>query len=83
MCYLPWQWWKLVERGRVGRLVEKVNKDPLTETPVEDQVAGLARFMGSHSKYFDSCAIRLILGRVGHGILQKVWLFCGYFRSCG
>jgi len=75
MCYLPWQWWKLVERGRVGRLVEKVNKDPLTETPVEEQVAGLARFLGSHSKYFDSCAIKLLLGQSLCLILTIVQLY--------
>jgi len=75
LCYLPWQWWKQVERGRVGRLVEKINRDPLTETPVEDQVAGLARFLSSNSKYFDSCAIRLLMCQATCLILTIIQLY--------
>merc|ERR1719154_590561 len=24
LCFLPWSWWKSVERGRLARLVEKI-----------------------------------------------------------
>ena len=39
ICYTPWVYWKAVERGRVGKLVEKVSKDPLTEKPLREQVS--------------------------------------------
>ena len=38
LCYAPWRYWKSVERGRIGKLVEKVSKDPLTEKPLTEQV---------------------------------------------
>ena len=63
ICYIPWGWWKSVERGRVGRLVEKINKDPLTETPVSEQVSGLANFLANNSKWYDSSALRLLLSQ--------------------
>ena len=38
VCYLPYAAWKSIEGGRVGKLLAKVSQDPLTETPVSDQV---------------------------------------------
>ena len=38
VCYLPWGIWKGVEGGRVGKLLAEVSQDPLTETPLSDQV---------------------------------------------
>ena len=38
ICYLPWAVWKGIEGGRVGKLLAKVSQDPLTETPLSDQV---------------------------------------------
>ena len=37
-CYIPWAVWKSVEGGTVGKLLAKVSQDPLTETPLSDQV---------------------------------------------
>ena len=61
MCYLPWAWWKGAERGKVASLLVKVSKDPLTETPLVDQVAGLGNFLSNNSRWFDSCAVNLLL----------------------
>ena len=36
--YLPWVAWKAMEGGRVTRLLAKVSRELLTETPVEEQV---------------------------------------------
>ena len=60
VCYFPWALWKKMEHGRVGKLVEKISKDPLTEVPLADQVAGLATFMASHSGWYNSCAFCLL-----------------------
>jgi len=61
VCYLPYAAWKRIEGGRVGKLLAKVSQDPLTETPVSDQVASVSEFMISHSGWFNSCAIKLLL----------------------
>jgi len=61
ICYLPWAWWKQTERGKVASLLVKVSKDPLTETPLVDQVAGLGNFLSNNSRWFDSCAVNLLL----------------------
>jgi len=60
-CYLPWGVWKAVEGGKVGKLLAKVSQDPLTETPLSDQVAGLGDFILSHSGWFNSSALKLLL----------------------
>ena len=36
--YGPWAAWKSAEGGRVGELLGGLVRDPLTETPVEEQV---------------------------------------------
>ena len=38
LFYLPWGLWKKVEGGKVAKLLAKVSQDPLTETPVIEQV---------------------------------------------
>ena len=63
ICYLPWAWWKSVERGRVAKLIEKVNKDPLTEVPVAEQVSGLVSFISNNRKWYDYCAGRLLVAQ--------------------
>jgi len=63
ICYLPWAWWKDVERGRVAKLVEKISKDPLTETPLGDQVVELGNFLSNNSRWFDSCAVNLLMSQ--------------------
>ena len=52
-----------MERGRIAKLVEKISKDPLTETPLADQVAGLGNFLSNNSRWFDSCAVTLLLSQ--------------------
>ena len=44
-------------------MVEKISKDPLTETPLVDQVAGLGNFLTNNSRWFDSCAVKLLLSQ--------------------
>ena len=39
VCYLPLHLWKGMEGGRVGKLLAKISEDPLTETPVTEQVS--------------------------------------------
>jgi len=60
LCYLPWGVWKGIEGGKTGKLLAKVSEDPLTETPLKDQVAGLGDFLLSHSGWFNSCALKLL-----------------------
>ena len=63
ICYSPWVYWKGVERGRISKLVEKVSKDPLTETPIKDQIGGLGEFLINHAGWFNNCAFKLILAQ--------------------
>merc|ERR1712126_482567 len=44
-------------------LVEKISKDPLTETPLVDQVSGLGNFLTNNSRWFDSCAVTHLLSQ--------------------
>jgi len=64
ICYLPWAVWKGIEGGRVGKLLVKVSQDPLTETPLSEQVASLGNFLHSHRGWFNSCALKLLLCQV-------------------
>lgn len=63
ICYSPWVYWKGVERGRVSKLVEQVSRDPLTETPVKDQIRGLGEFLINNSGWFNTCAFKLVLAQ--------------------
>jgi len=60
LFYLPWGLWKMVEGGKVGKLLAKVSRDPLTETPVTEQVASLGDFLLSHGGWFNSSAVKLL-----------------------
>ena len=60
ICYIPWSCWKHEERGRIAKLIEKVNKDPLTEVPVAEQVTGLAAFIANNARWFDTLALKLL-----------------------
>jgi len=64
ICYLPWAVWKGIEGGRVGKLLVKVSQDPLTETPLSEQVASLGNFLHCHGGWFNSCALKLLLCQV-------------------
>merc|ERR1712112_208649 len=64
-CYAPWMAWKTAEGGRIGKLLVKVSEDPLTETPVEDQVSTLGDFILSHRGWFNSTALKLLLCQAG------------------
>jgi len=61
VCYLPMHLWKGMEGGRVGKLLAKISEDPLTETPVTEQVSSLARFLLTHGGWFNRSAIKLLL----------------------
>ena len=37
-CYLPWGIWKAVEDGKVAQLVKEISTDPLSTTPLPEQV---------------------------------------------
>jgi len=65
VCYMPYAAWKRIEGGRVGKLLAKVSQDPLTETPVAEQVASLGKFLLSHSGWFNCCALKFLLCQVG------------------
>jgi len=61
IAYIPWAWWKSAEGNKISKLTASVNKDPLTEVPLEDQVHGLGNFFVNHPKWFDSCALKLLV----------------------
>lgn len=61
VAYIPWAWWKSAEGNRISKLTASINKDPLTEVPLEDQVNGLGNFFIRHPKWFDSCALKLLV----------------------
>ena len=63
-CYAPWAAWKTAEGGMVSKLLDKVSKDPLTETPVEEQVANLGDFLLTHRGWFNATAVKLLLCQV-------------------
>jgi len=63
--YLPWAAWKAMEGGRVTRLLAKVSRELLTETPVEEQVGPLSDFLLSHRGWFNGAALKLLLCQAG------------------
>jgi len=60
-CYLPWALWKVAEGGKLAKLLAKVSDDPLTETPVEDQMSTLGDFILCHRGWFNATALKLLL----------------------
>jgi len=60
-CYLPWYFWKKSEGGMIGQLLTGLSSDPLTETPVDDQVATLGDFLLTHRGWFNITAFKLLL----------------------
>jgi len=60
-CYLPWYFWKKTEGGKVGKLLTGLSSDPLTDTPVDDQVASLGDFLLLNRGCFDTAAFKLLL----------------------
>jgi len=64
MFYLPWGVWKAVEGGKVSKLLAKLSQDPLTETPVVDQVATLGDFLLINGGWFNSKALKLLVSQV-------------------
>jgi len=75
MFYLPWGVWKAVEGGKVGKLLAKVSQDPLTETPVVEQVATLGDFLLTNCGWFNSNALKLLISQVCCLILTLVQMF--------
>ena len=75
ICYSPWVYWKGVERGRVSKLVEKVSKDPLTETPVREQITGLGEFLINNAGWFNSCAFKMVLAQLLCLVLSMTQLY--------
>ena len=61
IAYIPWAWWKSAEGNKISKLTASINKDPLTEVPLEDQVHGLGNFLVNHPKWFDSSALKLLV----------------------
>jgi len=59
LSYFPWQMWKGVEGGKVGKLLSNVSQDPLTEITLSEQIISLSEFLISHRGWFDSCARKL------------------------
>ena len=47
---------------RISKLVEKVSKDPLTETPIKDQISGLGKFIINNPGYFNTIAYVRVVG---------------------
>ena len=88
-CYTPWGAWKRAEDGRVGRLLARVSQDPLTETPVEEQVASLGAFLLSHPSWYSATALKLLLCQAAcllnclAQLLAMDLLFGGQFLSLG
>jgi len=64
LAYSPYHIWKVVEGGRVGRLLVKVSNDLLTETSVSDQVDGLGKFIAQHKGWFNGCSVKLLVCQV-------------------
>jgi len=61
LCYLPWYFWKKTEGGMIGKLLAGLSSDPLTEAPVDDQVATLGDFLLTHRGWFNTTALKLLL----------------------
>jgi len=60
-CYLPWYFWKKTEGGMITKLLAGLSTDPLTDTPVDDQVASLGDFLITHKGWFNTTALKLLL----------------------
>jgi hypothetical protein len=75
--YLPYRIWKHLEGGKLAKILVKVSRDPLAETPLAEQVEGVARFFCAHPGWYNSLARILLLCEIGqllNVILQMYFL---------
>jgi len=52
LCFLPGCLWTYFEGGKLSKLLAKISRDPLIETPLEEQVEGLSNFLASNPKWY-------------------------------
>jgi len=74
-CYLPWGVWKAVEGGKVAQLVKEISTDPLSTTPLPEQVKSLGDFLHDHSGWFNWAAVKLLLGQVSCLVLTVTQMY--------
>jgi len=85
--YVPYIFWKTGEKGRLKKLIEKIDHDPLREAQV--QVEAISRFLADKSGKFDNyattffcCQIANLLNVVGQ-IFFIDYFLGGQFFSYG
>jgi len=57
--YLPYRVWKHCLGNKISKLLAKMNDDPLSNVPLQDQVEDLARFVAENPLYFRPLAKKL------------------------
>jgi len=59
--YAPYMAWTRSENGRLEKLITKIDTDPLTEVPLDEQVEGLAKYLASHPGTFNNYALQFFV----------------------
>jgi len=89
LFYAPYRMWKSWEGGKLTKLLVKVSNDPLTETPLADQVLGISKFLAANPGWYTSFARKMVFCESSIlviTVLQMYMLdliFGGHFFSYG
>lgn len=89
LFYAPYRMWKTWEGGKLTKLLAKVSFDPLTETPLTDQVQGISKFLSGNPGWYSSFARKMVFCETAIlvvSVLQMYLLdlvFGGHFFSLG
>jgi hypothetical protein len=65
LFYSPYRLWKMVEGGKLDKLLAKVSNDPLTETPLNEQVQGIGKFLAAKPCWYNVFARKMFLAEIG------------------
>jgi len=89
LFYIPYRVWKYCEGGKLGKLLVKVSSDPLTESPLEEQVRGVGQFLARNTGWYTSYASKMFFCQLGILVISVAqmylldWVFNGNYFSIG
>jgi len=69
--YLPYRMWKHNVGNKINKLLAKISEDPLTTTPIHDQVEDIAKFLTDKPLFFGKLA-KLLFGVNFLALIQSV-----------
>ncbi|XP_023320356.1 innexin inx2 isoform X1 [Eurytemora carolleeae] len=75
LFYAPYRAWKMIEGGKLDKLLAKVSSDPLTETPLSEQVQGISKFLAAKPCWYNCFARKMFICELGILLLSVLQMY--------